>query len=923
MSFFGSPNASQSWGNLLKQAINNVENRLDQVLDIQPDQFGPRPPGTPGQTVGVNRTRSVSRRSPTARASSQSASNSRSRCVTASQPSTPQPRGTPIAHANSDNDARTSDDGISKMVSDLDLVSNTDAPSPDSHTRTQPEEQASSFDYSPSTRARRLTGVNATLSDPLTSSTAKTKVTPTKPSTPIPEGRKIPSDSKESTDEVVQSTVLPSVSLGPTVLSNSTGQPFPTLEEASVHSPPPTTNSSATETVFEDKALQSVIAQRESQLMKANQRNSELVEQVVQLQTKVDQQKLTLSNTSEFHTEQLHLKDQHISRLEEEVEALKQGTSGKGLESKWRKLLDQHRQELAEKDRRIEQLLREGGDWSKQEFRLSNTIKKLRGELGQRDKQITELQGKLESTQGQVDEGQRKLQQQKETEQRKHDQLRSYAGQIDQLNRTVLDLQKTIKRNKETEKGLQQALHRAEQINQTTQKKYDQLQTEQSTRVREANQVAQVDLKRQLEESQRQCSQAQNEVDAQCDMYKQELATLKRSWASKEANWQSQLSSLQMRLELSGAGADNFHLDVHEHTQPLFQQITELTRKLYQETEDKDVLDRKYTQQLKKLQKKLGETRDEVFELRSRLTVMTEQNQERSSRLENSNGRIRELETQLEDRDAHLESLEAQLEETRITMTQLEQSQDRLTIHQGEGPPFTGTVDGTNSQSAFNSPEHSLSDTPPATSPIGESLDPSSIHVEIVHTDQPKGSGQTTGTSPYVGPTVPLGDHGTASAVATSVSPVTSSAPGLVVQPSTASRASPSLHHHFSPQLPVSSLQSDHSLQSLFPGQLMSQIASLQTQLRLLTTHQSQLEEELVHTKAENSQLQQSLDKLQAMDLDHQELRRHHTAVLELLGEKTELVDELKADITDIKDMYKVQIMDLVNKMEELTRRQG
>ncbi|KAJ1951716.1 hypothetical protein IWQ62_006387, partial [Dispira parvispora] len=467
----------------------------------------------------------------------------------------------------------------------------------------------------------------------------------------------------------------------------------------------------------------------------------------------------------------------------------------------------------------------------------------------------------------------------------------------------------------ETETGLQQALHRAEQINQATQKKYDQLQADQSTRVREADQVAQADLKRQLEESQRQCSQAQSEIDTQHDMYEQELATLKRSWASKEANWQSQLSSLQLRLELSGAGADNFHLDVHEHTQPLFQQIDELTRKLYQETEAKEALDRRHTQQLKKLQKKLGESRDEVSGLRSRLEVVSEQYQESSIQLKNSDDRIRQLEIQLEDRDALLESLEAQLEETRITVTQLEQSQDRLTSRQGEGSPFGSTVAGANPQSPKESPSCIHSDTSPATDSLGASLDPLSTPLVTAHADdQPGGGGQTTDVSPCVAAAIRLNEYSPASALGTP------SALGLMEQ---TSPGSPSLNHRLTPLPSGSGAQPDRSLEGLTTAQLIAQIASLQTQLRLLNTQQSQSEEELVNAKAENDQLQKSLDKLRSTDADHQELLRRHEAVLELLGEKTELVDELKADITDIKDMYKVQIMDLVNKVEELTRRQA
>ncbi len=45
--------------------------------------------------------------------------------------------------------------------------------------------------------------------------------------------------------------------------------------------------------------------------------------------------------------------------------------------------------------------------------------------------------------------------------------------------------------------------------------------------------------------------------------------------------------------------------------------------------------------------------------------------------------------------------------------------------------------------------------------------------------------------------------------------------------------------------------------------------------------------------------------------------KRYHT-LLELMGEKEEQVEELKADIIDVKALYRTQISELVEQIEKL-----
>ncbi|KAE8700655.1 Golgin candidate 5 [Hibiscus syriacus] len=52
-------------------------------------------------------------------------------------------------------------------------------------------------------------------------------------------------------------------------------------------------------------------------------------------------------------------------------------------------------------------------------------------------------------------------------------------------------------------------------------------------------------------------------------------------------------------------------------------------------------------------------------------------------------------------------------------------------------------------------------------------------------------------------------------------------------------------------------------------------------------------------------------------------LRRRHTAALELMGERDEELEELRADIVDLKEMYREQVNLLVNKIQRVTSSVG
>ncbi|CAG8607155.1 1702_t:CDS:2 [Cetraspora pellucida] len=98
---------------------------------------------------------------------------------------------------------------------------------------------------------------------------------------------------------------------------------------------------------------------------------------------------------------------------------------------------------------------------------------------------------------------------------------------------------------------------------------------------------------------------------------------------------------------------------------------------------------------------------------------------------------------------------------------------------------------------------------------------------------------------------------------------------------------------------------------------LKGQVSTLQAQLYHTTKNRDELADELVKLTTQVEDL--SLKSGKATELENQfyELNERYNTALELLGEKTEQVDELQADIEDMRDAYRSQITDLTAQLEK------
>ncbi|KAJ7951756.1 golgin candidate 5 [Quillaja saponaria] len=94
------------------------------------------------------------------------------------------------------------------------------------------------------------------------------------------------------------------------------------------------------------------------------------------------------------------------------------------------------------------------------------------------------------------------------------------------------------------------------------------------------------------------------------------------------------------------------------------------------------------------------------------------------------------------------------------------------------------------------------------------------------------------------------------------------------------------------------------------------ELASYMSRLASLESIRDSLAEELVKMTAQCEKLQAEAATLPGLRAELEALRRRHSSALELMGERDEELEELRADIVDLKEMYREQVNLLVNKIQ-------
>eukprot|EP00160_Parvularia_atlantis_P007004 Unigene16170_Nuclearia_a/m.48017 Unigene16170_Nuclearia_a/g.48017 ORF Unigene16170_Nuclearia_a/g.48017 Unigene16170_Nuclearia_a/m.48017 type:complete len:128 (-) Unigene16170_Nuclearia_a:60-443(-) len=98
-----------------------------------------------------------------------------------------------------------------------------------------------------------------------------------------------------------------------------------------------------------------------------------------------------------------------------------------------------------------------------------------------------------------------------------------------------------------------------------------------------------------------------------------------------------------------------------------------------------------------------------------------------------------------------------------------------------------------------------------------------------------------------------------------------------------------------------------------------AEVDTLTEQLNALRTARDELAEELLRMTHTLQQKEQQASRVPALEAAVDELNKRYMATLELLGAKTEEVEELRDDLTDVKAIFREQVTELLGRLERLS----
>lgn len=96
-----------------------------------------------------------------------------------------------------------------------------------------------------------------------------------------------------------------------------------------------------------------------------------------------------------------------------------------------------------------------------------------------------------------------------------------------------------------------------------------------------------------------------------------------------------------------------------------------------------------------------------------------------------------------------------------------------------------------------------------------------------------------------------------------------------------------------------------------------AQISSLQLQLKMATKTRDEMADELMNVTNQCEELKSQLSGAESVSNQLKELEDKYNTVLVILGEKTERVTELEADVSEAKEVFKAQLEELVKQLNK------
>ncbi|KAJ3147846.1 hypothetical protein HDU86_007841 [Geranomyces michiganensis] len=631
--------------------------------------------------------------------------------------------------------------------------------------------------------------------------------------------------------------------------------------------------------------LQVVLDRREEQLMTAMHENAMLTDTLTTLKRQLEMSEDQRSLEREESESAINRLRVAAAESEKRFAAMREASSS---QSSLQASFEEAMRKLGQKEELVAQLMLEGERLSKAELKFNMTIKRLRAEKVETEKERKADAAKIEKLEAEVTLLKGKVAEAVDSEKKHSDAARTLNEASERHAKEVKRLQGELDAALQAQSSLQSALDATKvDLAESRQGASDASAAAESEALEEERRTVTA-LRAELAALRKEAEHVQGALT-------DELQDLRRTIAQKEeeAGWKEdalrrEVASLQHRLQ--DVEAQNHELAVagNESAQPLLRQIEMLQSQHAAAVRKWEVIERQLTAQLQGAEvhrtRAANLERDHAVALAS----LTEQLEGLRGELATSHAAARGLHETIAARDATAAELQTNLDAALGRMAQLEEEHRMVqSLSNRNEERLRRELDEERRKQEEKSksvPRLTEADPPAKDSspvPPASPAPPPALQIETAR-KPPKPTMEPRRASSYAN------------------------------SPSTADlRLSDSAASNFNTAAAIERLT---ATVRHYEGQL----SSLRTQLEMAEQGRNDLAEELVVLHEEQEKSKKLAEQVEGFRAERDELNTRYVAALELLGEKTERVQELQADIADMKGIFKQQLSDMMRELDAL-----
>eukprot|EP00105_Crassostrea_gigas_P013027 XP_011429214.1 PREDICTED: TATA element modulatory factor isoform X2 [Crassostrea gigas] len=641
--------------------------------------------------------------------------------------------------------------------------------------------------------------------------------------------------------------------------------------------------------------LTEILQARESKLVQLSKDNNDMMEtnnilrnQIQQLEELRETETEDVNSVSSEFTKRLSEAEKKINQVIREKDSMKKQLQD--TQEELAKQTKENSQQVQEKDQQISELLQEGEKLSKQQLQSNNIIKKLRAKEKENDSLITSQKKKLEEQKTELEHLRKVCEVKDDLEKKQTEAINQLNSAVQKQEREKSKLKSDLEDAQERVRGLQTALDNSyKEIAELHRSNAAQDSKAAETALSLEMQVRE-ELKAQLEQERKSNKQEKESLITQIEDLRLTVSRMEKEHNRREDLLRQEISDLQRHLQEDEA-----------RNQDLTQNVTSATRPLLRQIENLQSTYAAQSVSWEKLEKNLS---DRLVENQTHLAMVTEK--ERSA-----NEKVMELSTQV----ASLESQSSRLRQDKAQLTaQLEMLKSKIQVLEDAKHSETAQIEAIKQQMS-----QEISDLRKEKVFLETQLDMEKnrvdqerkkltlAHEQIAQLERdlqrPQSRGSVSPQSVSRSESV-AGDPGPMS-ISFSQDDLEKS---FVMSPvSSRSTLYESVRQGGGATNLIDSLQSQLK-------QRDGEIFQLRSDIQQLERTRESMARELVNLTNQNEEIMEKIEELPLLKKQYEELNQRYDALLQMYGEKVEEADELRLDLQDVKEMYKLQIDHLLAK---------